>query len=48
MQGKPVKADLNTLSIPLSITALLKLNLQGPFPLLVSNKIPKEVVVCTG
>ena len=48
MQGKPAKADLNILSIRLSIIALSKLNLQCPFPLLVSNKIPKEVVVGTG
>ena len=41
MQGKPVKIDLNILSIRLSIKALLKLNLQCPFPLLVSNKISK-------
>ena len=39
--GKPVKANLNILSIRLSITALSKINLHCPFPLLVSNKIPK-------
>ena len=41
MQGKPFKADLDILSIRLSITGLLKLTLQCPFSLLVSNKIPK-------
>ena len=40
MQCKLIKADLNILSIRLSITALLKLTLDFPFPLLVSNKIP--------
>ena len=40
MQCKLLKADLNILSIRLSITALLKLTLHFPFPLLVSNKIP--------
>ena len=39
--GKPVKADLNMLSIGLSTTALLKLNLHCPFPFLISNKIAK-------
>ena len=34
MQGQPVKADLNILSI----TALSKLNLNCPFPLFISKK----------
>ena len=41
MQDKPVKGDLNMLSIRLSRTASLKLNLRCPFPLLASNEIPK-------
>ena len=40
MQCKLLKADLNIISIHLSITALLKLTLHCSFPLLVSNKIP--------